>query len=236
MSAMTLRAIHRHPVKAMGGEALETVEVDARGLVGDRGWAAVDADGKFATGKNSRRFRRYDEVFDYRAVISASGVFVSGHGGHWRAGDAALDAELSERLGAPITMRPERDVPHFDAGAVSLVGTATLDWCREHDAVDADHRRLRANFLVETDEPFVEETWVDRELAIGDVRLRVVRRITRCRMIDLDQNGLTTRTPWLKTLEPRDLQLAMYADVVASGMVSVGQPVTLGEPTEAPAR
>lgn len=233
---MKLLAIHRHPVKAMGGEPLDFVQVDARGLVGDRGWAAVDDDGKFATGKNSRRFRRYDDVFDYRAVISASGVIVSGHGGSWRAGDPALDAELSGRFGAPIAMRPEADTPHFDAGSVSLVGTATLDWYREHTGVDADHRRLRANLLIETDEPFVEETWVDRDVLIGDVRLRVTRRITRCRMIDLAQNGLPDTTDWLKSLGPRDLQLAMYADVVTPGSMRTGQPVEVGEPSESVAR
>lgn len=233
---MILRAIHRHPVKAMGGEPLDVVEVDRRGLVGDRGWAAVDADGKFATGKNSRRFRRYDEIFDYRAVISASGVIVSGHGGSWRAGSAGLDAELTERLGAPITLQPEGETPIFDAGPVSLVGTATLAWCREHAGVDADHRRLRANLLIETDEPFVEESWVGCDVVIGDVHLRVTQRITRCRMIDLAQNGLTATTPWLKTLEPRDLQLAMYADVVTPGLLSVGQQVRVGEPSASPAR
>lgn len=230
---MILKAIHRHPVKAMGGEALDTAVVDHRGLVGDRGWAVVDADGKFATGKNSRRFRRYDEVFDYRAVISSRGVFVSGHGGHWRAGDPALDAELSGRFGAEVALRPEGATPYFDAGAVSLVGTATLDHCREHDGVDADHRRLRANLLIETDEPFIEESWVGRELLIGSVRLRVVRSITRCRMIDLAQNGAAGTTDWLKTLGPRDLQLAMYADVAAPGLLVVGQPVSLADPADA---
>lgn len=224
---MKVVAIHRHPVKAMGGEALEVVEVDRRGLVGDRRWAAVDADGKVATGKNSKRFRRYDEVFDYRAVTSTRGVFVSGHGGTWLAGDPELDADLSRRLGAPITLEAEQDVPFFDAGSVSLVGTATLDWCREHDAVDADHRRLRANLLLETSEPFVEETWIGRELVIGEVTLRVDRKITRCRMIDLAQNGLDQTTDWLKSLAPRDAQLAMYADVVTPGVVHIGQPVTL---------
>jgi uncharacterized protein len=222
---MALRAIHRHPVKAMGGEQVESVEIDSRGLVGDRGWAVVDADGHFASGKNTRRMRRHDAVFDYRATITASGVFVSGRGGHWRAGDPVLDEELSGHFGVPVTMQPERGTPFFDAGSVSLVGTATLDWCREHDDVDADHRRLRANLLVDTDEPFVEEAWAGRVLEVGQVQLRVTRRITRCRMIDLAQNGLSETTGWLKTLGPRDLQLAMYADVVTAGRVFAGQPV-----------
>ena len=220
-------AIRRHPVKAMGGESLDLVEVDARGLVGDRGWAVVDGDGKFATGKNSTRFRRYDNVFDYSAVISASGVFVSGHGGHWKAGTPELDAELSARLGAPVSMQPERDVQFFDSSPISIIGTATLAWCREHWGADADHRRLRANFLVDTNEPFVEETWLGSDVQLGGVRVHVTKQITRCRMIDIAQNGLDTTTRWLKPMAERDAQLAIYAEVVAPGVVQVGDPVAV---------
>ncbi len=38
---MKLVALHRHPVKAMGGEVLDFAELDERGLIGDRGWDAV---------------------------------------------------------------------------------------------------------------------------------------------------------------------------------------------------
>ena len=56
-------ALQRFPVKAMGVEALESVDVGATGLLGDREWAVYDAAGKLATGKHSRRFRRMDPVF-----------------------------------------------------------------------------------------------------------------------------------------------------------------------------
>jgi len=65
---MKIVEIRRYPVKAMGGESLNSVEVDPRGLVGDRWFSVVDVEGKLATGKNSRRFRRFDEIFDYRAT------------------------------------------------------------------------------------------------------------------------------------------------------------------------
>jgi uncharacterized protein YcbX len=53
-----LREIRRYPVKAMGGESLDSVQVEARGVLGDRRYAVVDGDGKLASGKHSRRFRR----------------------------------------------------------------------------------------------------------------------------------------------------------------------------------
>ena len=47
----------------------------------------VDGDGKLATGKHSRRFRRRDEVFDFASRTTPDGVRVTGRGGEWRFGD-----------------------------------------------------------------------------------------------------------------------------------------------------
>ena len=64
-------------------------------------------------------------------------------------GDAELDRVLSEHLGAEVRVLPETGTPHQDAGQVSLVGTASLDWCREHLGVDGDRRRIRPNLVVQ---------------------------------------------------------------------------------------
>ena len=97
---MRVTKLRRYPVKAMAGEALDTVEVDDRGLVGDRWYAVVDDEGRFASGKAGRRFRRRDEVLAHAASTTAEGVRVSGPGGTWAVGDPALDAALSEEMGA----------------------------------------------------------------------------------------------------------------------------------------
>ena len=66
---MRISEIRRYPVKSMGGESLQSIDVDARGLAGDRWFAVVDATGKLGSGKNSRRFRRFDEIFEYHATV-----------------------------------------------------------------------------------------------------------------------------------------------------------------------
>jgi uncharacterized protein YcbX len=226
--APTLQEIRRYPVKAMGGESLPSAVVEARGLVGDRAYAVVDAEGKLATGKHSRRFRRRDEVFEFASRTTPEGVRVSGRGGEWPAPGDELDRVLSEAMGDPVRVLPETTTPYFDAEPVSLVGTASLDWCRDRLGVDADPRRLRPNLVVATDEPFVEETW--RSLEIGGVGLGLVERIERCRMIDIAQEGLPRDGRWLKALgDQRETRLGVYFAVARPGTLSVGDEVSRGQ-------
>lgn len=224
-----MTALRRYPVKAMGGESLEIAQVDERGLVGDRWFAVVDEKGRFATGKDSRRFRRHDEIFEYAARTTLTGGVVVHHDRDaWPAGDAALDAHLSRRLGTPVRLLAEQSTPHFDASPVALVGTASLDWMAEQTGEPADHRRIRPNVVLGTDEPFVEETWVGQVLTVGGVRLRVTERIERCRMIDVDQDGAVAMAPWLTLLGVRrNVCLGVYAEVVTPGLLRVGATATL---------
>jgi uncharacterized protein YcbX len=221
----TVREIRRFPVKAMGGESLTSVEVEARGLLGDRAYAVVDGDGKFASGKHSKRFRRRDEVFEFAARTTPDGVLVTGRGGEWRVPGEDLDRALSDVMGDPVRVLPEATTPYFDAGHVSLVGSASLEWCRRNLGVDGDRRRIRPNLVLETDEPFVEESWAG-DVVVGGVRLRPVERIERCRMIDIAQEGLAPEGRWLGALaRARAMCLGVYLDVVGTGSVSVGDAV-----------
>ena len=223
---MRIAEIRRYPVKSMGGESLESVDVDARGLVGDRWFAVVDAEGKLGSGKNSRRFRRFDAIFEYGAAMAGGEVQVVGPSGSWLVFDAELDRVLAKHVGSEVRLLAEAGTPHQDAGAVSLVGTASLDWCREHLGVDGDRRRIRPNLVVETTEPFVEEGWGGATIRVGGVELTVVERIERCRMVDIAQEGLAEQPGWLKALgRERDLSLGIYADVAGVGSVAVGDRV-----------
>ncbi len=190
-----------------------------------------------ATGTSGARFRRHDAVFDWAARTDGDRVLVSGPTGQWTAGDPALDVALSESLVAAMRVQtePEDDFgSHQDAGPVSLVGTASLAWCAEHLEVDTDPRRLRVNIVVETTEPFVEETWLGLELRSGDVVLRPTVRIDRCRTVNLAQDGVPTPTRLLQALgRGRNLCLGVYAEVVTPGTLRIDAEVTVPGPGSA---
>jgi len=57
MSTYSVASLWRYPVKSMAGEELDSVNVTARGLRGDRAYALVDtASGKVGSAKSVRKF------------------------------------------------------------------------------------------------------------------------------------------------------------------------------------
>lgn len=228
MTTVRVASLRRYPVKSMGGEPMTQGRIDRRGLVGDRAYAVVDADGKLASGKHTRRFRRRDEVFAYRATTEDTTVWVDRDAERWRVGDPALDAALSRHMGDSVRVLPEAATSHHDSAGLSVVGTATLAWCAARWGIDADPRRLRVNIVLDTTEPLVEETWVGGAVRLGTVELAIGERLPRCRMIDLDQDGASASGGWLGPLgSKRDLCLAVAAEVHTPGAVSVGDALTV---------
>ena len=63
-------SLWRYPVKSMQGEELNATQVTNRGLLGDRAFALLDAEGgRVASAKNPRK---WPGLFDYRAVFLRS--------------------------------------------------------------------------------------------------------------------------------------------------------------------
>lgn len=219
----------RYPVKSMGGETLTRVEVGGAGLDGDREWAVYAADGKLASGKHSRRFRRMDPVFDVTAAQRAGDTVVTLPGGlEVAVGQGRADSALSRHFGEPVTVRREGDVQHQDAASFSLVGSATLAELGRHegDGRPLDPRHLRVNVVVATTEPYAEESWLGHDVTIGTVRLRVSEPIERCRMVGVAQVGLPERPGMLRAIsEHHDLLAGIYASVLEPGTIAVGDVV-----------
>lgn len=222
----------RYPVKSMLGEECREVELQARGLDGDRLFAVQDAQGKLGSGKNTLRFRLIDGLFGLRAC----------HAGEWpeiafpdgrqlRGNDPRLHDALSAALGTAVTLAREARVPHFDDSAVHLVTTAGLEWLRARlPGSRIDERRFRPNMVVAAPgrgQP--EQSWIGRILRIGaDATLRITSATERCRMTTLAQGDLPQDAKVLRCLaQDAQAQFGVYAEVVEPGRVAAGDPVVL---------
>jgi uncharacterized protein YcbX len=245
VNGFVLEQAWRYPVKSLGGERIAASRVDARGLLGDRLWAVQDADGKLGSGKDSRRFRRMAGLLGLTArypaepdspLVVAPPVVTGPDGREYLVDTGAADRFLRERTGLPgVRILRENDVSHFDEVPVSMIGSATLCWLQaELPEIGIEVRRFRANFVVRTDEPFIEESWLGRTVRIGegDDALEAVfdRVLQRCVMVGMAQPGVAESGAVLKRLGQRDdhpVCLALGGHVVRAGLVRVNDPITV---------
>lgn len=220
----------RYPVKSLLGEQRESLELNARGVAGDRLFAIRNAEGKLASGKDTRRFFKLDGLFALRAAYEGDVPLISFADGKTMRGDQPeIHAALSTTLGQPLTLGREASVSHLDAGPVHVLTTASLAWLR-NAIPDArvDERRFRPNIVVETSGATpMENAWLGKTLAVGkQAVLRVTDVTERCVMTTYAQADLPFDARVLKCIAQRaELCFGVYAQVVAPGAITRGDKV-----------
>ena len=228
-----VRSLHRYPVKSVVGEQVDALDVDGRGVVGDRRWAVVDADGKLGSGKSSRRFRKMDGLLRLASAYDGDvPVLTFPDGRMVRGDDPDVHQALTAYVGRPVTLGQEAEVSHLDEGPLHLVTTASLASAADALGRDVPPARMRPNLVVDTGTAtgLVENDWVGRQLAVGDeVVLHVRGPMDRCVMVGMDQVGLPAERELLGALAGiNDTCLGVVLDVVRGGRVTVGNEVRVG--------
>ena len=102
MTTYSIAELWRYPVKSMGGERVESLELRTSAVVGDRRWAVRNVEtGKIASAK---RPRPYGQLLSWSAGTQADGglVVVGPDGREFAVGTGELDAALTEALGEPV--------------------------------------------------------------------------------------------------------------------------------------
>jgi uncharacterized protein YcbX len=146
-----------------------------------------------------------------------------------------LNAEITRRFGSEVELM---HLKHgiFDETSVSIISLATISGIGRESGAGAnlDPRRFRANLILETehDEPFLEDEWVGGTLVFGEDESRpavsVIMPDERCVMINLDPETAAKDARVMKTVVRLNQNNAgVYATVVRTGEIRVGQPVTL---------
>jgi uncharacterized protein len=121
----------------------------------------------------------------------------------------------------------------FDLAVVHLLTSATIDRLRElYPEGRFEVRRFRPNIVVSTGpngQGFVENDWVGHTIGIGDeVSLRVTGPCPRCVMTTLPQGDLPKDPGILRAAaQHNQANVGVYADVITSGTIRRGDPVTL---------
>lgn len=222
----------RYPVKSMGGETLERVEVSWHGLAGDRRWAFVRPNMP-QSGFPWFTLREHPTLSHYRPAFvepdrpdRSPTLVTTPAGAVFDVTNPALAAEL----GPPglRVMRQDRGV--FDTFPLSLITTQTIAQLGQHLGLELDTRRFRPNLLVEAtgDAPFPEDAWVGSVLRVGSLRMRIDKRDGRCVVITLDPATGERNAAILRTVAAeRQGCLGVYGTTVQPGAVAIGDVVAI---------
>jgi uncharacterized protein YcbX len=248
------------PVKGLRLQSRDEVHVSEDGVPGDRAFFLVDergamvsatrigplvavvADHDAQAGTLSLRFPDGDAVAGAVELGEREAVAFGGLTLQASPVLGEFSAALSEHCGNGrlrlFAAPPERSgLDRGRVGAVTLLSVASLERLREQagETEAVDPRRFRMTFGVEGLEAHEEDTWLDRDVRVGDVLLRVTGNVGRC--------ALTTRQPDsgvvdfktlhhlrayrgdMSTTEP--LPFGVHARVLQPGRVRLGDPVGL---------
>jgi uncharacterized protein YcbX len=116
---------------------------------------------------------------------------------------------------------------------VTLVTTASTRLLSERTGREIDSARFRSTFLIDAEvEPHAEDSWVGRQLRLGEATVLVRGTVPRCAVVDVDPATGLEKAPVLQTLAgyrraEREVHFGVDAVVVSPGVVRAGDAAEL---------
>ena len=246
-----LKTIYRYPVKGLSPESLTRTRLDpGRTLPADRRYAiengpsGFDPDApsylpksRFLMLMRDERLAQLDTRYDdptHTLVIRHEGREVARGDLSTEEGRLAIEAFLRRFMRAELRGPPK--VLHADghsfsdvaAKVVSIINLASVAAIETAVGVPVHPLRFRANLSVDGWPAWHEFGLLGQEIAIGDVRLKVTKRIRRCAAINVDPDTgireLALPDTLLRTFDHADC--GVYAQVIAGGEIAVGDTVS----------
>jgi len=144
----------------------------------------------------------------------------------------ALSDYAGRELRLARTDAPGRAVDRAD-GSVSIVSDESVDELARQAGVDAaDARRFRMLVGVQGGAPHVEDTWIGRDVRMGEAVVRVHEQVARCAITtkhpdtgERDLDTLRVIKAYRGIRGETQIDFGVYGEVVGPGRVRVGDPV-----------
>jgi len=252
MPSARVGALYRYPVKGLSPEPLQRVSLRVgETFPFDRAYAIENGLGRFdpAAPRHLPKVNFLMLMRDERlATLKASFDDQSETLTILRDGKQVARGQLTTPLGRQLIeqfiaayMRSElRGAPKivhaaghsFSDVAAKCLHVVNLATVRELERVAGrpiDPLRFRANLYLDGVTPWAEFAWLDKELRIGEARLSVFARTTRCEATNVDPatgaRDMAIPAHLMRTWGHQDF--GIYAKVVAGGEIGIGTPVTL---------
>ena len=213
---MHVAELWRYPVKSLAGEPLSMAVIGASGIPGDR---VVRVRGPEGVRTSRRQYR----LLGLHGTLDAHGrPQIDGHA--WNSPEAL--ALIKHAAGSDARLEAWEGVDRFDILPLLVATDGAVA------AFGRDVRRLRPNIVIAGVDGLAERDWPGSRLQIGDAIIRLDSLRGRCHMTTVDPDTLEVDPGVLRDIVQRfDGKLALNADVERSGIIRVGDPVTLVSPS-----
>ncbi len=252
MTAPTVAALYRYPIKGMTPEPLQRVSLVADGTMPfDRAYAIENGPGRFDPDaprhlpkinfvmlmRNERLASldaRFDEATQTLTIMRAGRQVARGN----------LEAPIGRRLieqflaaylkteirGAPkIVSAPGHSFSDVAAKCVHIINLASVREVQRVAGRPVAPLRFRANIHIEGLPPFSEIDWVGRDLRIGSVGLQVFDRTVRCEATNVDP-ATAARDMAIPALLQRTwgrTDFGVYARITDPGEIAVSDTLSI---------
>jgi hypothetical protein len=132
-----------------------------------------------------------------------------------------------------VLTSPDHSFSDVARKVVSIISLSSVAAIENVVGFPVNPLRFRANVYVAGWPAWHEASLLDKTLAIGTVRARVVKRITRCAAVNVDPELGVRDLEIPQALMRRlgHIECGIYAEVIEGGSVSVGDTVAAEQPT-----
>src|SRR5512146_94713 len=209
---MHVSEIWRYPVKSLKGEQLQQTDITPLGVPGDRDIVVMRA-------LNARPLtsRTRPTLLGLQGSLNGAGITtINGH--PWDSDDAQhlVNNAAGEEVSLVRVPGPER----FDILPLLIATDGTVKHLK------IDRRRLRPNIVIAGVDGLKERDWPGSILAIGDVRIRMVKLRERCVMTTYDPDTQEQdKSVLLRIIRDLDGTAALDCSVIEPGVIRVGDAV-----------
>ncbi|MFC5650962.1 MOSC domain-containing protein [Paenibacillus solisilvae] len=237
-----IRQISRYPVKSMAGEDLEKAVIASYGIYGDRSHAFTDESkegwDRYITA------RQLPLLLGYKAGLGESKlpdafpqVEVTAPDGQILGWDSRLLNDIQSHIDQTIHMiryKPSgSDLLAVDTGSILIVTDRSLHKLEMLTGNRLDIRRFRPNLVVSLSSEFAgsDEDLIGSRLRIGSTELQINEPCERCSLITIHPDTYERDVNILKKVnEEMNLNFGVYASVIQTGELQVGDQVWISEP------
>lgn len=164
-------------------------------------------------------------AFDTKTTAGrdAAATAISTHLGY------AQDMQPTLHAAAPHRFTDVSVVSEAMMNAVSLINADSVATFAETVKMDISPARFRGNILFSGTPAFAELEWEGREIAVGEAKMRVVRRTQRCPATEVNLETGERDIDLPRTLQQHygHKDMGIYAEVTQGGRIAPGDMLTV---------